>query len=34
VDKLIQFGADFTKDEKGELHLAREAGLYTSQIQL
>ena len=26
VEKLIKFGADFTKDEKGDLHLAREGG--------
>ena len=26
VNKLIKFGADFTKDEKGDLHLAREGG--------
>lgn len=26
VDKLIQFGANFTKDDKGDLHLAREGG--------
>eukprot|EP00740_Mantoniella_antarctica_P002864 CAMPEP_0181349688 /NCGR_PEP_ID=MMETSP1106-20121128/860_1 /TAXON_ID=81844 /ORGANISM="Mantoniella antarctica, Strain SL-175" /LENGTH=726 /DNA_ID=CAMNT_0023462099 /DNA_START=387 /DNA_END=2567 /DNA_ORIENTATION=+ len=26
VEKLMQFGADFTKDEAGNLHLAREGG--------
>ena len=26
VDQLIRFGAEFTRDEAGELHLAREGG--------
>jgi aspartate oxidase len=34
VDKLIQFGVDFTKDESGNLHLGRGLHSFTSQLIL